>query len=217
MVELYEYIKKNAGECELVLKRPQMKFFYYAFVRFADILHAEKLIKQIRFPELHGKVCRALPYDKDLLRSHHSEGNIFVKGFGSHWTHRDLHSHFEKYGEIVSCRVSIEESHKSRGFGYVQYRKPENAVHAVQDVSLEPFPNCLINSISLYPLDEWKTNSCRGTRPAIRALSPALQERSRERCHRFSPRQLHPHLHQSFLQELQQSLREEFPSAQIHG
>ena len=140
MVELYEYIKKNAGECELVLKRPQMKFFYYAFVRFADILHAEKLIKQIRFPELHGKVCRALPYDKDLLRSHHSEGNIFVKGFGSHWTHRDLHSHFEKYGEIVSCRVSIEESHKSRGFGYVQYRKPENAVHAVQDVSQEPFP-----------------------------------------------------------------------------
>lgn len=36
----------------------------------------------------------------------------------------------------MSSRVSIEEGHKSRGFGYVQYRKPDSAVAAVEEVSL---------------------------------------------------------------------------------
>ena len=93
------------------------------------------MVKEIRFPLLHGKTCRALPYNKDLLRSLQAEGNIFVKGFGRHWTHKDLHDNFVKFGEIVSTRVSIEEDHQSRGFGYVQFGKPENAIQAVNEVS----------------------------------------------------------------------------------
>ena len=46
-----------------------MKYFYYAFARFADIIDARKLLDDIKFPKVHGKTCRALPYDKDLLRS----------------------------------------------------------------------------------------------------------------------------------------------------
>ena len=112
-----------------------MKYFYYAFARFQDILDARKLLEEVKFPELHGKTCRALPYDKDLLRSVQAEGNIFVKGFGDQWTHKELHEAFKAFGDIVSARVSIEEGHKSRGFGYVQYRKPESAVEAVEQVS----------------------------------------------------------------------------------
>lgn len=46
-----------------------MKYFYYAFCRFPDIMQARKLLQDIKFPQLHGQVCRALPYDKDLLRN----------------------------------------------------------------------------------------------------------------------------------------------------
>ena len=99
--------------------RPQMKYFYYAFARFSDILNARKLLDEVKFPELHGKTCRALPYDKDLLRSVQAEGNIFVKGFTDKWTHKDLFKAFQCFGDVVSARVSIEEDHKSRGFGYV--------------------------------------------------------------------------------------------------
>ena len=53
-VELYEYLKEVAGECDLVLKRPQMKFFYYAFARFADICDAKKLLEDVKFPQVHG-------------------------------------------------------------------------------------------------------------------------------------------------------------------
>lgn len=104
-----------------------MRYFYYAFARFQNILDATKLLEDVRFPEVHGKTCRALPYDKDLLQNVQVGGNVFVKGFGSFWTHRDLHEAFKEFGSIVSSRVSIEEGHKSRGYGYVQYKEAESA------------------------------------------------------------------------------------------
>ena len=67
-VELYEYLKEVAGECDLVLKRPQMKFFYYAFARFADICDAKKLLEDVKFPQVHGQTCRALPFNKEILK-----------------------------------------------------------------------------------------------------------------------------------------------------
>lgn len=90
LVELYEFLKEQVGDCEVVLKRPALKYFYYAFCRFPDIIQARRLL-DIKFPELHGKVCRALPYDKDLLRNCATGSNIFVKGFSSYWTHKDLY------------------------------------------------------------------------------------------------------------------------------
>ncbi len=98
LVELYEFLKEQVGDCEVVLKRPALKYFYYAFCRFPDIIQARRLLNDIKFPELHGQTCRALPYDKDLLRNCQPKSNIFVKGFGTHWTHKDLHEQFSQFG-----------------------------------------------------------------------------------------------------------------------
>ena len=120
-----------------------MRYFYYAFARFQDILDARKLLEEVRFPQLHGKTCRALPYDKELLQNVQVGGNVFVKGFGAAWTHKDLHAAFKEFGEIVSARVSIEEGHRSRGFGYVQFKKTEAAKKAVEEVS--DYKACSVN------------------------------------------------------------------------
>jgi len=74
--------------------RPQLKYFYYAYARFADYLDARKLTEEIKYPEIHGKICRALPFDKEMHRGGQQNCNIFVKGFGKHWTHKDLHETF---------------------------------------------------------------------------------------------------------------------------
>ncbi len=87
-------------------------------------MQASKLVTELKFPELHGKVCRALPYDKDLLRNCAPKSNIFVKGFGSHWSHKDLHDNFAQFGQILSARVSIKDSYESRGFGFIQFTTP---------------------------------------------------------------------------------------------
>jgi hypothetical protein len=63
-------------------------------VRLRDLFVARKLVKEIRFPEINGKVCRALPYDREA-RKFESGGSLFVKGLGKGWTHRELFEHFK--------------------------------------------------------------------------------------------------------------------------
>jgi RNA recognition motif-containing protein len=94
-------------------------------------LDARKLTDEIRYPLLNGKICRALPFDKDLLRSG-SNCNIFVKGFGKNWTHKELHEAFKGFGQILSARCSIDVNHESRGFGFVQFRNADEATKACQ-------------------------------------------------------------------------------------
>ena len=109
----------DCDDIEIVLKRPQFKYFYYAFCRFNDILASKKVTEDIKFPELNGKVCRALPYDRDIFRSSELDTNLFVKGIPKSWTHKELYEAFKEHGEILSCRVSINDAHESRGFGYL--------------------------------------------------------------------------------------------------
>jgi len=159
LVELYDFLKEKVGDCEVVLKRPALKYFYYAFCRFPDIIQARRLLNDIKFPELHGKVCRALPYDKELLRSCEPTSNVFVKGFSVHWSHKDLHKAFEQFGQIVSSRVSIKDNYESRGFGFVQFANASSAEQACQvmdgkKVTLEVLdgeePKCFTLSTSVF-------------------------------------------------------------------
>lgn len=95
-------------------------------------MQARRLLNEIKFPELHGQCCRALPYDKELLRNCAPRSNLFVKGFGTHWTHKDLHEAFAEFGQVVSARVSICDGYESRGFGFVQFLTAEAAERACQ-------------------------------------------------------------------------------------
>ena len=122
-----------------------MRYFYYAFVRFDDILQgnlifilwfysARKLCQEIRFPEIRGKICRALPYEKDLQLRVSPNAALFVKGLDPQWTHKEFYESFKEFGELLSCKVSIDENHQSRGYGFLQYHKEEQAKKAIDNV-----------------------------------------------------------------------------------
>ena len=71
---------------------------------------------------------------------------IFVKGFlEERWNHEDLHKKFEKFGPIMSSKVSITKYHECKGYGYVQFEKSESAAAAIKEV------NIIFRSL----LDEW--------------------------------------------------------------
>lgn len=55
--------------------------------------------------------------------------NLYVKGFPSNTTEKDLHDIFEKYGEIVLC-IPVYQKDKPP-FGFVCFRTPE-AAHAAE-------------------------------------------------------------------------------------
>lgn len=95
---------------------------------------ARKLIKEIRFPELSGKVCRALPYERDG-RKFQSKASLFVKGLNKDWSHKDLYDAFKQCGEITSVKISLSEDHLSRGYGFVLFSREEFAEKAIELVS----------------------------------------------------------------------------------
>jgi RNA recognition motif. (a.k.a. RRM, RBD, or RNP domain) len=97
-----------------------------------------------------GVECRVLPYSLMYAKmqsknrdsspapnvSLDTKAGIFVKGFlKAQWLHSDIHRAFEKFGKILSAKVSIDRNHKGKGYGYVQYETPDQAQKAIDEVS----------------------------------------------------------------------------------
>ncbi len=151
--DLVEVFENKVGPCEVVIKRHLFKNFHFAYVSFKDaslgmfIIHfnylllAKKAAEVLRYPIIQGAECRILPYslkhakiqsrnansgDADHSSAATTSSDIFVKGFiKSQWMHSDLHRAFEKFGTILSAKVSLDRNHKTKGYGYVQFENPE--------------------------------------------------------------------------------------------
>lgn len=71
-----------------------------------------------------------------MIKRVDSNAGLFIKGFGKEWTHKDIYDNFKKFGDIISAKVSIDEAHQSRGYGFVQFTKEEEAKAALSEVIL---------------------------------------------------------------------------------
>jgi RNA recognition motif-containing protein len=64
--------------------------------------------------------------------------NLFIFHVPAEWKDEELKQKFEPYGQLVSCRVSTEDSGRSRGFGFVSYSTRESAASAIQGMNGYP-------------------------------------------------------------------------------
>lgn len=81
----------------------------------------------MKYFDIEGKPCRALPYDRELLgvnRTQTNKGNVFIKGLDKSITSADLEHKFkEQHGDVVkTAKVSINEDYSSRGYGFVLFQ-----------------------------------------------------------------------------------------------
>ena len=66
--------------------------------------------------------------------------NIYVKNIHADVTDDDLRALFEKYGDVTSAAIARDpESGKSRGFGFINYVKHEDAAEAVDELNDKDF------------------------------------------------------------------------------
>lgn len=61
--------------------------------------------------------------------------NVYVKNIDEGVSDEDFTQLFEKYGEVLSATVTRDETGKSRGFGFVNYVKHEDAATAVDELN----------------------------------------------------------------------------------
>ncbi len=47
----------------------------------------------------------------------------------------DLENQFKPFGDIISCKVSLNDDNTSRGYGYVCFKEPESAARALAETS----------------------------------------------------------------------------------
>lgn len=63
-----------------------------------------------------------------------TRNNIYVKNIPKTFTDEDLRQLFSKYGEITSAVVSKDDKGQGKGFGFVCFSNPLNAVQACKEL-----------------------------------------------------------------------------------
>lgn len=99
-----------------------------------DPVQYKKACEEMRYFDIGGLQCRALPFDNQLLGSNKEKlanNNVFYKApKGEKLEYKSLEEKFQKYGEIKSLKISINPDHSQRGFAYICYENAESATAA---------------------------------------------------------------------------------------
>ena len=78
------------------------------------------------------KTLRVMWYKKNFGGEEKQEANLYIKDIPASATQKDLNDKFSPFGSILSCSLPLIQNTKThRGFGYVQYEKPEEAKEAI--------------------------------------------------------------------------------------
>ena len=115
----------------------------YGYVHFELEESANQAIAKVNGMLLNGKkvfVDKFVPRkerEKQLEEEAKLFTNIYVKNFGEEVDTDDkLSDMFIKYGNIVSAKVMVDDaSGKSRGFGFVSFKSPDDADKACDDLN----------------------------------------------------------------------------------
>jgi len=105
----------------------------YGFVQFDSVESANKAIENVNGMLLADKQVFVGPFQR---RTERETGptkftNVFAKNLAESVTDEFLNKKFSEFGTVTSAIVMKDDSGKSKGFGFVNFEKPEEAAAAV--------------------------------------------------------------------------------------
>lgn len=134
---LYEAFSQagNVASCRVCRDSATRRSLGYAYVNYYSVQDAEKALQTLNYMCIKGKPCRVMWSQRDPDKRKNSNSNLFVKGLDPSIDNKALHDTFSQFGNILSCKVSTNNSGKSRGFGFVHYETEEAAKDAMEKVN----------------------------------------------------------------------------------
>ncbi|XP_034747137.1 polyadenylate-binding protein 1A-like isoform X2 [Etheostoma cragini] len=122
----------------------------YGFVHFETQEAAERAIEKMNGMLLNdrkvfvGRFKSRKEREAELGARAKEFTNVYVKNFGEDMDDEKLREVFSKYGNSMSIRVMMDDSGKSRGFGFVSFERHEDAQKAVDEMNGKEFNGKLI-------------------------------------------------------------------------
>ncbi|KAM3287921.1 polyadenylate-binding protein 7 isoform X3 [Capsicum chacoense] len=107
----------------------------YGYVNFVVPQDAVHAIEVKNNSILNGKVIRVSWSLRDPDARKSGKGNMFIKNLSDTIESSKLQEIFQKFGNILSCKVVTSEDGKSKGYGFVQFGSEESANAAIEKLN----------------------------------------------------------------------------------
>lgn len=107
----------------------------YAYVNFHNIKDGEKALDELNYTPIKGQPIRIMWSQRDPALRKNGAGNIFIKNLDPAIDNKALHDTFSAFGNILSCKVAVDEAGVSKGFGFVHYEEAESAQAAIENIN----------------------------------------------------------------------------------
>ncbi|KNC54123.1 polyadenylate-binding protein 1-B [Thecamonas trahens ATCC 50062] len=118
----------------------------YAYVNFHNVADAERALDTMNYTLIRGKPCRIMWSHRDPTIRKSGVGNIFIKNLDKNIDNKSLYDAFSAFGNILSCKVMINESTgESLGYGFVHYETQKAADEAIAKLN-----GMLLNNKQVY-------------------------------------------------------------------
>ena len=139
-----EFLKQFFEECgqinSIILKKREGSDRQFCFLTYDKRESAYKALNDLNYSKISGLPIRISWAGLDTKKIFSSgKGNLFISGLDESIEVSQLHEAFANFGDIVSCKITMSKDKndqwKSNGYGFIQYRYPEDAEKAVSDLS----------------------------------------------------------------------------------
>ncbi|KAL8428434.1 hypothetical protein Efla_003250 [Eimeria flavescens] len=107
----------------------------YAYVNYQTLQDAERSLDALNYTLIRGQPCRIMWSQRDPTLRKSGSGNVFVKNLDRSIDNKALYDTFSLFGNILSCKVGVDESNRSKGYGFVHYESEASARSAIEKVN----------------------------------------------------------------------------------